>query len=159
MAPARASKTSRSICIRPVLKLSVSLIRTLLWGDAALRLQQIHTIDFDYVVVCSRNYRDEMIQSLLAANVAENKIIAASNCAKLDNAYENNALMKRILKPTAVTGNLIWGHLLPFRSYDNSDYVRKATLSLVTEMMRKQNVEGALAVLSADGARRRYHGA
>jgi len=110
-----------------------------------LEATRVREIAFDYAVICSRNHRDEMAETLLAEGVPLEKIVAAPNCARLDMAYQDRALMRRILKPTAVTGNLVWGHILPFEEYDDSDYIRKAVLALVAEMLKKRGVEGALA--------------
>ncbi len=113
----------------------------------ALKIEQLRTVIFDYIIICSRNYKDEIAQDLIQADVPLDKIIAAPSCVKLDCSYQNNVLMKQILRPSHVVGNLVWGQQLPFQNSDNSDYVRKATLALILEMLDKNSVQGSLAEL------------
>lgn len=73
--------------------------------------------------------------------------MAAPNCVSLNNKYQNNDLMEKILNPTYVNGYLVWGRNLPFKNTDNSDYIRKSTLGEILEMIKKYNVDGQLAEL------------
>lgn len=102
-------------------------------------------IEFDFAVICSRNYIKE-IAKVLCEYISEDKIVAAPSCIKLDNLYQKDELMDVILKPSYVIGNLVWGHKLPFHNQgDNTDYVRKATFALVAQMLKKKNVKGECA--------------
>lgn len=110
-----------------------------------LAFEQLNDIKFDYAVICSRNYLDEIAQALLTY-IADERIVAAPNCLKLEKTYQNDDVMEKIMKPTYVVGNLIWGHKLPFHNGgDNTDYVRKATFALVAQMLKKRNVSGDCA--------------
>lgn len=111
-----------------------------------ITLEQIKKYLFDYVVICSPNYRDEMAQALLKAGVPREKIIAIYDCVTLDYSYQNIEVMKQISSDTFLPHRIL-GEELPLQEDDGSDYIRKLTLSRIAKKISENGIKGSCAEL------------
>jgi len=143
-------------------KVAMSLIESLGGGEGKHALPgNISQFDFDYVLICSDDYSEEMKTFLLERGVLDCKIcIAESNTANIarlkfmeerSNVSALSIILNGYISPHIVINEGVYSRIdRRMSGFDikmQFDYVRVSTLELIADQIYKHNIAGAVAEL------------